>query len=178
MKKAFILMVFFVGLLGISFVAAANAVVQCSAPANNVAQNPEATIVVCDDPTDSTCEQDFSTLCPADWHLCSADEYNSGNDNWQGDVPTWLLGEITCRSSGGAGHYTVEDGGLFSNDVAFNQIAGSSLPQCQTNYGCNEKQYDALCCYGTSGNDVPEFGVIAVVVALIGALAVFIFIRK
>jgi hypothetical protein len=131
----------------------------CSNGATLVAGNPEQSIVVCDDPTDSTCEQNFTTLCPTDWHLCSAAEYNAGNDNWAGSVPNWLLGEIQCRFSGddsgfvsGAGHFTVTSG-TFNAWVENNKIAGSSLPECQSDYGCNEKQYYALCCYGVDMGD-------------------------
>lgn len=191
MKKTILIMALFIALLMVSFATAIVSEIQCSNDANNVGQNPEASIVLCDDPTDATCEQDFETLCPTNWHLCDATEYNMGNDNWEGTVPNWLLGEITCRDYGGAGHYTVWNvGEPFSNNVVFNQYAGSSLPECQSDYGCNEQQYYALCCYGSAsngGNDdmppdeppaVPEFGVVAAGVALIGALGIFVIKRK
>jgi len=185
MKK--ILLTLMIFLFAVSFVSATG--VSCSNGAVNMGQNPSADIVLCDDPTDQTCEQDFVTLCPANWHLCSATEYNVGNDNWQGNVPTWLLGEIQCRDSAGAGHYTVSGTGApFLADVLNNNIAGSSLPECQSDYGCNEQQYYALCCYGSSGgndnpvedpvDEVPEFGVVAAGLALIGALGIFIIRRR
>lgn len=173
MKKLLILFVVF--LASISLVAA----VECSSPANKVSSNPDESIVECDDPQDSTCEQDFETLCPNDYHLCTAAEYNAGNDNWEGSLSTWLLGEITCRDGGGAGHYTITDGS-YSTDVPPNQHAGSSLPQCPEWYGCNEKQYHALCCAGSPGgnNEVPEFSGIGIGIALSLSGIAFLFINR
>jgi hypothetical protein len=171
MNKQIILSIIFLIILSFS-VSAINAVpeLQCSNGANLISNNPERTIAICDDSTDATCEQDFATICPVDWHLCSPTEYNSGNDNWQGTISSWLLGEITCRDGYGAGHYTLWDlETAYSTDVPFNQHAGSSLPQCQSDYGCNEQQYYALCCYGEGNgevppeNNVPEFGEITIV---------------
>ncbi|MEK6967146.1 MAG: hypothetical protein AABX51_00790 [Nanoarchaeota archaeon] len=175
MKKLIILFVVFLATLNL-----VTAVV-CNSPANTISSNPDESIVVCDDPQDSTCEQDFETLCPNDYHLCTADEYNAGNDNWAGTPSTWLLGEITCREGGGAGHYTVY-GGSYSADVLQNQVAGSSLPQCQTDYGCNENQYLALCCIGAPGgnnnNEIPEFSSQGLALALVLGGATLIIIRK
>lgn len=174
MKKLLIL--FAVFLATISLVTAA----VCNSPANIVSSNPDESIVVCDDPQDSTCEQDFETLCPNNYHLCSAEEYNAGNDNWNGSLSTWLLGEITCRQGGGAGHFTVESG-LYSSDVAPNQIAGSSKPECPEWYGCNEQQYYALCCIGSPGgnnNEVPEFSGVAAGLATAGAGVGFLLLGR
>lgn len=173
------------GLLLIGF-ASAISQVSCNNGAVNAGQNPNGKIVLCDDPNDLTCEQDFETLCPTNYDLCNYVDYNINNDDWAGDVPTWLLGEITCRAGTGAGHFTITHG-AFATDVANNQIAGSSLPQCQEWYGCNEQQYYALCCYSGSGSsggsgedpqEVPEFGVIAGAIALIGALGIFAYTRR
>ena len=161
-----------IALILVSGVYAPAGVPSCSAPGVYISGNADSSIVVCDDPSDTTCEQDFGSLCPAEFHLCTADEYNTGNDNWDGTTPTWLLGEITCRAGGGAGHYTVYGGLPYSQDVAWNQIAGSELPECLSGYGCNEQGFYALCCAGGGyvppdgngeipPNGVPEFGIVA-----------------
>ena len=174
MKKLLILFVVF--LATVSLVSA----VECNSPANTVSSNPDESIVVCDDPTDATCEQDFETLCPSNYHLCSTEEYNTGNDNWEGVLSTWLLGEITCRSGGGAGHFTIQSG-LYSTDVESNQHAGSSKPECPETYGCNERQYYALCCIGVppdDGNEIPEFSGVAAGLATAGAGIGFLLLRR
>ncbi len=160
---------------------------QCTLPGVNVAHNPGASIVVCDDPQDSTCEQDFATLCPVGYDLCTADQYNAGNDNWDGTVTERMLGEIHCRGQNidsGAGHYSIWTKDVpYSVDVPDNDIAGSSIPGvCESNYGCNEQWYYALCCAEDvpedDGGDIPEFTAIGAGLALLGAAGLVAFRKR
>ena len=122
----------------------------CSGGANVVSLAPSGTAVLCDDPTDSTCEEDFGSLCPADWHLCGREEFNARNDGWTQPYSNANrgLGTIHCRINGGAGHftYTYDGATTFGQDAAQNCGFGSSVPSCPTGYGCNEQQHWALCC--------------------------------
>ncbi len=122
----------------------------CSVGANLISTAPSGTMVLCDDPTDSTCEQDNGSLCPVGWHLCSRDEFNNRNGGWTYPYSgTKGLGTIHCRNGGGAGHFTLYyDSGItnFGQDSSYNCGYGSSLPICSSNYGCNETQHWALCC--------------------------------
>ncbi len=122
--------------------------------------SPGNDMVVCDDPTDQTCEQDFATLCPAGWNLCTMGQHHARNDAWSFAPGAAALGEIGCRGAGGgngAGHYTVYSGRL-SIDEAFNLYYGSSRSTCVTDYGCNEQNAVALCCRPTAtcGNGVVD----------------------
>ncbi|MFH1531665.1 MAG: hypothetical protein ABIK09_13145 [Pseudomonadota bacterium] len=135
----------------------------CSGGANVISLAPSGTAVLCDDPTDATCEQDFGTLCPTDWHLCGREEFNNRNSGWtQSYSPAHRgLGTIHCRSGSGAGHFTFTyDVGIttFGQDAAMNCGFGSSAPSCPASYGCNEKQHWALCCAPapTCGNGVVD----------------------
>ncbi|MFT4621441.1 MAG: hypothetical protein ACI8PZ_000093 [Myxococcota bacterium] len=124
--------------------------------------SPGGDMVVCDDPDDGTCEQDFGTLCPEGWGLCSRDQFHARNAGWAFDGGTAHLGAIHCRGAGGgsgAGHYTVS--GNLEVDAEFNCHWGSSRDTCETDYGCNELLGMALCCAPTPtcGNgvvDAPE----------------------
>ena len=117
----------------------------CSGGADVISLAPSGTIVLCDDPTDATCEQDFETLCPTDWHLCSHEEFNVRNDGWtQAYTGSVGMGTIHCRSTSGAGHFTVNT--AFGTDKAMNCQYGSSRDTCPASYGCNEKTHWALCC--------------------------------
>ncbi len=122
----------------------------CQGGADMTAVSPGGDMVLCDDPADITCEQDFGTLCPVDWHLCSPEEYNSRNDGWLEPLPaTQALGTIYCRSGdSGAGHYTLTYAGIgtLGEDEALNCGYGSSRATCETGYGCNETTSLALCC--------------------------------
>ncbi|MFT4621375.1 MAG: hypothetical protein ACI8PZ_000027 [Myxococcota bacterium] len=126
--------------------------------------SPGGDMVVCDDPGDATCEEDFGALCPVDWHLCSMDEFNSRNDGWGFPTPgPTTLGTIHCRGAGGgsgAGHFTISTPTL-GDDQAFNCWYGSSRATCETVYGCNETTSAALCCApsplcGNGVVDAPE----------------------
>ncbi len=125
----------------------------CSNGADLVSVAPGVDMALCDDPNDTTCEEDFGSLCPTDWHLCSVNEYNSRNDGWDQaiDDQARAAGVIYCRTSNStAGHFTVPD--LSSSvtnlgqDEVFNCFLGSSAPACTSDFGCNEQDDQALCC--------------------------------
>lgn len=113
---------------------------------------PGADMALCDDPIDTTCEEDFGQLCPAGWHLCSWTEYNARNAGWDQPVATSAraLGTIYCRAGSGAGHFTVRDTTNsvtnFGQDEVVNCFYGSSVPACPSTFGCNEQEGQALCC--------------------------------
>ncbi len=124
----------------------------CRGGAVKLSGAPGGGMIVCKDESNQTCEQDFESLCPADWHLCTMDEFNTRNDGWDFDSPsqTPALGVIYCRPNSGAGHFTVPDNGgngtNLGNDERFNCYYGSSRPSCTAGYGCNEQRARALCC--------------------------------
>jgi cysteine-rich repeat protein len=122
-------------------------VITCSNGAVNLATSPNSDMVVCDDPNDSTCEQDGETLCPVGWGLCSREQFINRNTDWNYAAPTTVVGEIFCRGGGGAGHYTIF--GSLTIDHAFNCSFGSSRDSCPSNYGCNELGVNVLCCAPT-----------------------------
>lgn len=132
-------------------------VVSCSAGAVLLGVNPMGTMAVCDDPTDTVCEQDAETLCPAGWGLCTREQHVNRNDGFDFPLGNVVVGEIHCRVSGGAGHYTLAGGNL-NQDLGLNCDYGSSRPSCVTMYGCNETNVHALCCAPTPtcGNGVVE----------------------
>ncbi|MFT4626472.1 MAG: hypothetical protein ACI8PZ_005149 [Myxococcota bacterium] len=124
----------------------------CLGGADLTATAPGGDMVLCDDPTDVTCEEDFGALCPTDWHLCSDTEYNNRNDGWGEPVPAdKALGTIYCRGEGpadGAGHFSVSYDGIVSlgDDETINCGYGSSRSTCTSGFGCNEQTSVALCC--------------------------------
>jgi cysteine-rich repeat protein len=131
-------------------------VVACSAGASLLAQNPAGDMVVCDDPTDTVCEQDGETLCPAGWGLCTREQHINRNTGFDFAVrAVVVVGEIHCRTSGGAGHYTLSSGNL-NQDSSLDCAYGSSRESCETGYGCNEPNLNMLCCAPTPscGNGV------------------------
>lgn len=109
-------------------------------------QSPNKNIVVCKDDSQNTCEKDFEELCPPGYQLCSPNQYNNNNDGWKGKAQTTLLGKIYCRSDSGAGHVSLANSNEYSKDITDNPGIGSSLPECPASYGCNAKQFAALCC--------------------------------
>jgi hypothetical protein len=125
---------------------------QCRGGATLLSRAPSGTEVLCDHPSDAVCEQDFETLCPADWHLCTRLEHNNRNAGWSYVPAQRTLGVIYCRSSSsGAGHLTFPDASQssslpMSTAVPFNCYFGSSRPSCPAGYGCNEQAAYALCC--------------------------------
>ena len=127
-------------------------VADCSNGAVQLSIAPGGQAMVCDDPTNSTCEQDVETLCPANWHLCPVDTHNSRNDGWNypvGNGINVVVGEIHCRTFGGAGHFTLGPYDGVTNlgeDTVNNCGYGSSRPSCTASYGCNETFVQALCC--------------------------------
>mgnify|MGYP002634530272 CR=1 FL=1 len=124
----------------------------CQGGSDEISTNVFGDMMLCDDPLDATCEEDFGQLCPVDWHLCTVDEFNLRNDGWTQPTDTFAraLGLISCRGGGGAGHFTVPDSGSpnteLGQDESYNCWYGSSQPACSTGYGCNETQGMALCC--------------------------------
>jgi cysteine-rich repeat protein len=132
----------------------------CAGGSTQMSISPMGNMIVCDDPNNGTCEQDLETLCPPGWGLCTAQQFNNRNANWNyaSGGNNVVVGEIYCRNGGGAGHYTVGTGSL-GVDVGFNCNHGSSRPDsCPINYGCNELADQALCCAptGTCGNGQVE----------------------
>jgi hypothetical protein len=124
----------------------------CRGGAVTLSRAPSGTEVLCDDPTNATCEQDFEALCPASWHLCTRLEHNARNAGWSYVPSQRTLGVIYCRpGSSGAGHLTFPDASQatslpMSTAVPFNCYFGSSRPSCTASYGCNEQSSYALCC--------------------------------
>jgi len=102
-------------------------------------------MVLCDDPNQNTCEQDFEKLCPLEYHLCSHLEFKNLNNKWDATKRVLALGEIYCRKYGGAGSFTVNNAYL-NADPTMNCYHGSSRPQCTASYGCDQRQASALCC--------------------------------
>ena len=126
-------------------------VVACSSGAAMLGVNPAGDMVVCDDPTDTVCEQDAETLCPAGWGLCTREQHHARNAGFDYPVSNGVVvvGEIFCRNSSGAGHYTLGpyDGVTnLSEDAPLNCGYGSSRPSCESGFGCNETEVSALCC--------------------------------
>lgn len=136
----------------------------CAPGFTTVSVSPGGDMMVCDDPTNVTCEQDLETSCPADWGLCSRLQHINRNTGW--DVPvgfgsTIVVGEISCRGSGGAGHYSLGpyDGVTnLQDDPPLNCGYGSSRASCESGYGCNEQSVSAVCCAPTPtcGNGVVD----------------------
>ncbi len=124
----------------------------CQGGALNLSTSPGGDMVVCDDPTDTVCEQDVETLCPVGWQLCSYQQHTERNAGWTYPLTpaqNVVVAEIYCRASGGAGHFTL---GTYNNpadlsvDIPLNCHYGSSRESCTTDYGCNETSVQALCC--------------------------------
>jgi cysteine-rich repeat protein len=136
----------------------------CAGGSVQMSISPGASMIVCDDPNNQTCEQDIETLCPPGWGLCSYQQFINRNANWNYVVnnQTIVVAEIYCRGGGGAGHYTLGPYGMpgtLATDVAFNCGYGSARPDsCDSQYGCNELTVQALCCAptGTCGNGMVE----------------------
>lgn len=133
---------------------------ECQNGSVELSTAPLGNMMLCDDPLDVTCEEDFGQFCPTDWHLCTMDEFNGRNAGWT--YPTSnvnrALGVIYCRSGGSsAGHFTVPDSGSPNSDLGqdevFNCYYGSSAPACVSGFGCNEQEASALCC-----EDSPQCG--------------------
>jgi cysteine-rich repeat protein len=128
----------------------------CRAGVKIVGEDLEQGIGVCKDSADSTCEENFASLCAPGWHLCSGTEHVRLNDDTLidlGDVAA--IGVIRCRTQGGSGHYTSHN---FNVDGPDSCEVGSSRLDCPTNLGCNEGMHAALCCapVATCGNGVVD----------------------
>ncbi len=145
----------------------------CQNGAVELTTAPNGLAILCDDLTDSTCEQDLASLCPVGWDLCTHAQFTNRNDGWDFLINSSMtaLGEIQCRlflgDIAGAGHLTVPypsfagEQQLLSFDTEFNCQFGSSRDTCTSNFGCNELYATALCCAPTPtcGNsivDTPE----------------------
>ena len=140
-----------------------NCTLACSGGADLVATSPGGDMVLCDDPTDLTCEQDFENLCPIGWELCTQPQQNNRNDGWNvpvGNGSSAALGEIHCRGGGGAGHFSVGPYDGITNlqqDAPLN-CGRSSRAACPGAFGCNEQIARALCCLPTAncGNGIVD----------------------
>jgi hypothetical protein len=136
----------------------------CSGGSNLISTSPSNDMVLCDDPTDTTCEEDFETLCPVGWGLCTQPQLTNRNTGWNqpvGGGASAALGEIMCRGGGGAGHYSVGPYDGITNlqdDAPLNCGYGSSRAACPSGFGCNETTARALCCAPTPtcGNGVVD----------------------
>ena len=118
----------------------------CINGSNTVSTSPGGDMVVCDDPNDSTCEEDFAQLCPLTWHLCTEPEFTQRNAGWNDTMAQTTVGAIHCRANTGCGHYTLFTSDPLDVDQSFNCSYGSSRATCTTTYGCNELTSFALCC--------------------------------
>ncbi len=136
----------------------------CAPGFDTVSVAPSGTMVLCDDPTNATCEQDLEVSCPAGWGLCTRLQHINRNDGWTEPVGfggTIAVGEISCRTFGGAGHYSLGpyDGvNSLDDDPPLNCGYGSSRATCTATYGCNEQSVSAVCCAPTPtcGNGVVD----------------------
>jgi cysteine-rich repeat protein len=126
---------------------------------------PSGLMVECDDPTNTTCEEDMEIMCPAGWGLCSRLQHINRNNAWNVPVggATVVLGEIYCRNGAGtgAGHYTLGPYDAVDNlmdDPPLNCGYGSSRSICPSGFGCNELTASAICCVPTPscGNGVVD----------------------
>lgn len=125
----------------------------CADGFDTVSTAPSGDMVVCDDPTNTTCEQDLEDSCPTGWGLCTQLQHNNRNTGWNfplgGGAAGTVVGEISCRSFGGAGHHSLGPYDGITNlnqDAPLNCGYGSSRPTCTATYGCNETAVRALCC--------------------------------
>ena len=128
--------------------------VKCQNLGTVVSVAPNNRAVLCTRP--EICEKDYAILCPVGWHLCGADEFNNRNEAWNYAPTKPALGAIRCREGGGAGQY-----GFKSNmavDHGDNCLYSSSRPQCFGNFGCDDKNNNALCCapLASCGNGVVD----------------------
>ena len=120
----------------------------CSGGAQLLSFSPSGTEALCDDPSDSVCEQDLESICPSGWGLCTPLQHNNRNTGWTFLKPNVAVGEIFCRTSLGAGHYTL-GGSALDIPLPLNCSLGSSRPSCPASFGCNELFVHALCCAPT-----------------------------
>ena len=58
-------------------------VVACSGGAVMLAESPGGDMVVCDDPTNTVCEQEAETLCPVGWGLCTREQHVNRNTGFE-----------------------------------------------------------------------------------------------
>jgi cysteine-rich repeat protein len=133
----------------------------CRGGSNLLSRSPGGSVIICDHPADSVCEQDFGNLCPVGWSLCSRTQFINRNAGWTYVPAQRVLGTIHCRNSGGAGHFTFGwSGGSAAMSFAepMNCAFGSSRNTCTATYGCNEQSAFAMCCAPTStcGNGVVD----------------------
>ncbi len=140
------------------------AAADCLGGADQLSVSPGNDAVVCDDPTDVTCEENFEVLCPTGWGLCTQPQLSNRNTGWDfpvGGGASSVLGEIYCRGGGGAGHYSLGPYDGITNlnqDAPLNCGFGSSRAACPSGFGCNETTSRAVCCAPTPscGNGVVD----------------------
>jgi len=137
---------------------------QCAPGFDLLSTNPSGNMVVCDDPTNTTCEEDMEMLCTGGWGLCTRLQHINRNDTWNypvGGGGSVVVGEISCRGGGAAGHYTLGPYDGVTNlmdDPPLNCGYGSSRDSCPSGFGCNELTVETLCCAPTPscGNGVVD----------------------
>merc|ERR1719495_1260570 len=127
---------------------------ECQGRGEEIDRNPSGQIIVCKDRSQSTCENDFETLCPPTYDLCSVERYNELNNDWNAQSIEPYLGKAYCRSgNASAGHVGFWGQQSLSTDLSHSYTFGASLPACPHSWwGCNEQQYSALCC---NNSDTP-----------------------
>jgi len=128
--------------------------VGCQNGATLYDNSPDMQIMVCKDMSQQTCEQQFESLCPPAYDLCSVNRYNQLNNNWNAQSKEPYLGKAYCRTGNhSAGHIGFWGNEPLSNNLGHSYTWGSSLPGCTHNsWGCNEQQYSALCCSGDNSD--------------------------
>ena len=115
---------------------------QNGATLETVATNNQ--IALCHHP--QFCEQDYAILCPFNWHLCSAAEFNARNDAWDHSPSRLVLGAVHCRETetDGAGQFGFKHN--LKTDHPDNCVYSSSRPECPGQFGCDDNDAFALCC--------------------------------
>ena len=133
--------------------------VACQNGADLISVPPNNKIAVCYHP--QFCEQDYEILCPFNWHLCGAAEFNARNDGWDHSPARLVLGAIHCRDAleDGAGQFGFKHN--LKTDHPDNCVYSSSRAQCPGQFGCDDKDAYALCCAplpfcGDGKVDAPE----------------------
>ena len=121
-----------------------------------MAHSPNFNIFVCKDHPQSQCEEYFEYMCPDNYELCSAEQYNNNSHGWIGKSPSALLGKIYCRSDNGTEQLTLGSGQSYSSQISLKDPNfGSYLPECPWgyDYGCTVRRHPmfaALCCRSLS----------------------------
>ncbi|MBL9101683.1 MAG: DUF4215 domain-containing protein [Myxococcales bacterium] len=116
--------------------------VKCQFGAETLTVNNNNRIALCHHP--QHCEMDYEMLCPMGWHLCSVDEFNARNTNWDFFPNQIVLGAIHCRESDVAGQFGFQQN--LKTDQQDNCAYSSSRLACPGQFGCDDTNNAALCC--------------------------------